>query len=386
MHPPDFLWGWMALTKFMRLSLMKAAHAVVSSVAYRKSGQRASPWLVMSITDAKLFLRDPHSREVRALAMRTRQRRKRSTMTAASTSSLQKEHENSRLGPVGLRFRSILVATDYSPASATAVKLAARLAKEFHAHLYVLHAVEPDLYVADMAGPVPDLQMVNLQAERENLHKYAEHIPDLRTVKHKQIVFLGSPSDAIQSAGQANGIDLLVVGSHGRHGLAKLALGSVAEWAIRRLEYPVLVAGPMCEKTFPPIRSIVLATDFSGEASRSVQYAGSLAQDYSARLTVMHVLPPTGTPEEQKVELRTLGKLRELLPSDSGEWCTLQYQVKTGDIAAAVIGSAQENKANLIILRARHRSTLADHLPRTKISAIIRGAHCPVLVVPPHCS
>ena len=79
-------------------------------------------------------------------------------MTAASTSSLQKEHENSRLGPVGLRFRSILVATDYSPASATAVKLAARLAKEFHAHLYVLHAVEPDLYVADMAGPVPDLQ------------------------------------------------------------------------------------------------------------------------------------------------------------------------------------------------------------------------------------
>jgi hypothetical protein len=96
----------MVLTKFMRLSLMKAAHvvvssaayrkirvaripvgpdgveevhaaflnetahAVLSSAAYRKSGSRASPWLVMSITDAKLFLRDPHSREVRALGMR----------------------------------------------------------------------------------------------------------------------------------------------------------------------------------------------------------------------------------------------------------------------------------------------------------------------------
>jgi nucleotide-binding universal stress UspA family protein len=308
-------------------------------------------------------------------------------MITASAGSPQKQHENSRLGPVGLRFRSILVATDYSPASATAVKLAAGLAKEFHTRLYVLHAVEPDPYANNMLGPVPGLQLVNLQVERENLHKYAEHIPDLRTVKHKQIVFLGSPSDAIQSAAQANSIDLLVVGSHGRHGLAKLALGSVAEWAIRRLEYPVLVAGPMCDKAFPPIRSIVLATDFSGEASRSVQYAGSLAQDYSARLTVMHVLPPTGAPEEQQtLELRTLGKLRQLLPSDSGEWCTLQYQVKTGDIAAAVVGSAQENRANLIILRARHRSTLADHLPRTKISAIIRGAHCPVLVVPAHCS
>jgi nucleotide-binding universal stress UspA family protein len=306
-------------------------------------------------------------------------------MVTASARSLQKEHGNSRLGLVGLRFRAILVATDYSPASETAVKLAARLAKEFHAYLYVLHAVEPDLYVADMTGPVPDLQMVNLQVEHENLREYAEHIPELRTVKHKEIVFLGSPSDAIQSEGQANSIDLLVVGSHGRHGLAKLALGSVAEWAIRRLDYPVLVAGPVCDKTFRPIRSIVLATDLSGEAWRSIQYAGSLAQDYNASLTVMHVLPPTGAPEEQQqVELQTLGKLRELLPSDCGEWCTLQYQVKTGDIAAAVIGLAQQNKANLIILRARHRSTLADHLPRTKLSAIIRGAHCPVLVVPAH--
>jgi nucleotide-binding universal stress UspA family protein len=306
-------------------------------------------------------------------------------MTAASTSSLQKEHENSRLGPVGLRFRSILVATDYSPASATAVKLAARLAKEFHSRLNVLHAVEPDLPAADMAGPSPELQLADLQVDREILHEYAEHITDLRTVKHKEIVFLGSPSDAIQSAGQANNIDLLVVGSHGRHGFAKLALGSVAEWAIRRLEYPVLVAGPMCDKTFRLTKSIVLATDLSSEASRSVHYAGSLAQDYNARLTVMHVLSPTGTPKgQQHVELRTLGKLREMLPSDCGEQCTMRYQVKTGDIAAAVIGTAQENKANLIVLRARRRSTLADHLPRTKLSAIIRGAHCPVLVVPAH--
>jgi nucleotide-binding universal stress UspA family protein len=289
------------------------------------------------------------------------------------------------LGPVGLRFRSILVATDYSPASATAVKLAARLAKEFHSRLNLLHAVEPDLPAADTAGPSPEVQLANLEIDRAILHEYAGHMPDLRTVRHKEIVFLGSPSDAIQSAAQENNIDLLVVGSHGRHGLAKLALGSVAEWAIRRLEYPVLVTGPMCQKTFPPVRSIVLATDFSEEASRSVQYAGSLAQDYNARLTVMHVLSSTGTPEEQQhVELKTLGKLRGLLPSDCGEQCTMHYQVKTGDIPAAVIGTALQNKANFIVLRARRRSPLAAHLPRTKLSAIIRGAHCPVLVVPAH--
>ncbi len=308
-------------------------------------------------------------------------------MLTASSSSPQKERESSRLGPVGLRFRSILVATDYSSASATAVKLAARLAKEFHARLYVLHAVEPDLCAVDMAGPIPELQLVNLQTARENLHKYAERVPDLRTVKHKEIVFLGAPSDAIQSAGQVNSIDLLVVGSHGRQGLAKLTLGSVAEWAIRRLKYPVLVAGPMCNKTYRPLKSIVLATDFSDEASRSVQYASSLAQDYNARLTVVNVMShATNTEDQARSELSAMGKLRELLPNDCGEWCTLQYQVKTGDIAAAVVNSAQESNANLIVLGARHRSPLADHVPRTKLSAIIRGAHCPVLIVPAHCS
>src|ERR1700685_3016678 len=132
---------------------------------------------------------------------------------------------------------------------------------------------------------------------REHLHKYVEHIPDLRTVKHKEIAFLGSAIEAIQSAGEANGIDLLVLGSHGRQGLAKLTLGSVAEWAIRRLTFPVLVAGPSCEKTFRPLKSILLATDLLPDSIRSAQYASSIAQDYNSRLTLMNVLSQAGTAE-----------------------------------------------------------------------------------------
>ena len=166
-------------------------------------------------------------------------------MTTTVSSSPKKECENPQLGSVDLRFRSILVATDCSPTSEIAVKLAARLAKEFHARLYVLHSILPELCVFDMCGPVPELGQVDLQRARENPHKYVQHIPDLRTVKHQKRVSLGPASEAIQSAAESNGIDLLVLGSHGRHGLAKLNIGSVAEWAIRRLSYPVLVAGPM---------------------------------------------------------------------------------------------------------------------------------------------
>ena len=303
-------------------------------------------------------------------------------MTTTVSSSQTKGHENPRVGSVGVGFRSILVATDCSPASQTAVRMAARMAKESHARLYVLHSILPELYGVDTRGPVPELAMMDLQNAREKLHRYVEHMPDLRTVKHKEIAFLGSATEAIQSVGESNGIDLLVLGSHGRHGLAKLTLGSVAEWAIRRLTYPVLVAGPMCDKTLRPIRSIVLATDLT-QVLGPAQYASSIARDYNARLTVLNVLPHASTTDEQnQIESSTLKRLHQLVPSDCEEQCTLNFEVKAGDIAPAILNSAQMNKANLIVLGAKHRAPLADHVPRTKLSAIIRESHCPVLVVP----
>jgi nucleotide-binding universal stress UspA family protein len=300
-------------------------------------------------------------------------------ITASSNSPIRE----SGLGPAGLRFRSILAATDCSPASANAVKLAARLAKEFHARLYVLHAIAPEMYSASLCGPIPELELMNLDTAHKNLHEYVEHLPDLRSVKHKELVFLGSAADGIQSAGKANGIDLLVLGSHGRKGLAKLTLGSVAEWAIRRLTYPVLVAGPACDRSMLPIQSIMMATDLTEHAQRSARYAASLGQDYNSKITVMTVLAPFETTQAQvRAEESAKRSLHQLFPSDCSDRCTLKYEVKLGEIAPAILQTAQENKANLIVLGARHRPPLSDHRPRTKLAAIIRSSRCPVLVVP----
>jgi nucleotide-binding universal stress UspA family protein len=304
-------------------------------------------------------------------------------MIATPNCPLPRERERSALGPVGLRFRSILIATDCTPASAAAVRLAAPLAKQFHAKLYVLHATIPELYGVAMQGPVPELALLDLTTARENLHKYALRIPELRTVAHKEIVFLGSPMDGIESAGKSHDIDLLVLGCHGRQGLAKLTLGSVAEWAIGRLHYPVLVTGPACDQSFRTFRSIVLATDLADQSLRAAQYAGSLAAEYQASLTMVNVLPPTSTAEQHASdELSATRKLHALLPSDCEDSCTLKFDIRTGGIAPAILQSARENRANLIVLGAPRRAPLADHLPRTKLSAVIREAHCPVLLVP----
>jgi nucleotide-binding universal stress UspA family protein len=104
-------------------------------------------------------------------------------------------------------------------------------------------------------------------------------------------------------------------------------------------------------------------------------------------LTIVNVLPATSAAEEHaEDELSATKKLHALLPSDFKDSCTLKFDLRTGEITPAILQSARENKANLIVLGTTHRAPLADHMPRTKLSAVIRESHCPVLLVPAHSS
>jgi nucleotide-binding universal stress UspA family protein len=299
--------------------------------------------------------------------------------------SSQPDRENIHLATRRIQFRSILASTDLSAASTMAIKLAARFAMQFHAKLYTLHSIMPEADTMGVGEGFPPLEQVSVKNARADFRRYAMHIPELVTVKHEEMVVLGSPKSAIQAAVEKNSIDLLVVGSHGRHGIAKVAVGSVAEWAMNHIHCPVLVVGPRCNKTLRAISSILFASDLTLEGLRSAQYASSIAQDCNATITLMHVLSEAKTPEHGADARRTtISRLRELIPADAHEWCIPQFETETGGVAAAVLRSARTKKANLIILGARDKPVLADHAPWTTVSAIIRGAHCPVMVVPAH--
>jgi nucleotide-binding universal stress UspA family protein len=117
-------------------------------------------------------------------------------------------------------FRSVLVAVDDSEPSDAAVALAAKLARALGSEVTLCN-------VAD----TPDPAVV----ERAAIH--AGLVPPPRTV-----VVEGEPAEAILAEAAPRGADLIVMGSHGRGGLQRLALGSVAEQVVRRSPVPVLVA------------------------------------------------------------------------------------------------------------------------------------------------
>jgi universal stress protein A len=140
-------------------------------------------------------------------------------------------------------FHKILVATDFSPASAAAMREATKLAQNNGAELLIAHAYEPpsplqiDGYVAPWIYNEWD----------ETLRNEAEMalMPLVETARQsgvnaRPLVLKGAPFKAITDAAGSEHADLVVMGTHGRTGLSRLVLGSVAARVAASAPCPVL--------------------------------------------------------------------------------------------------------------------------------------------------
>jgi nucleotide-binding universal stress UspA family protein len=139
--------------------------------------------------------------------------------------------------------KRILVPTDFSEPAAAALNWAATLAREFDAHLYLVHVV-PEPYAYPWGSelstmPLTDILAQTEQSAVERLHQLAAEarLPIDRVVTRAVI---GTPVDQILARIAEDHIDLVIVGTHGRGMVGHLLLGSVAERLIRRSPVPVL--------------------------------------------------------------------------------------------------------------------------------------------------
>ncbi|MFN7147596.1 MAG: universal stress protein [Myxococcota bacterium] len=143
-------------------------------------------------------------------------------------------------------FTSILVPVDFSEGSSAALRLAVRLARAHKARLTLLHVgvTAQAVGVETFGMPVPQVFVeLNDQLARERQHaleKLArEEVPE--DVPRALVVRDGYPPEEILAQAETGGHDLLVMATHGRTGLKRVLLGSVAERVLRSCPIPVLV-------------------------------------------------------------------------------------------------------------------------------------------------
>ncbi|VVE12812.1 universal stress protein [Pandoraea terrigena] len=258
--------------------------------------------------------------------------------------------------------KRILLATDGSESSRRALREAAAFARNGDM-IRVIHTVEdPVTLVTSTFGKLIDLEQVRREMQREGEEHLARavlylreegldpqaHLLDLRTTGE-------TVPEATTREASEWGADIIIVGTHGRSGVRRAMLGSVAEQILRSAEVPVmLVAGEA--RPHLPLRSgghyerILVALDDSETSHRAFEYALSLARTHGATLRVVHVLDMPGPFLEGFDPAPLLGAVRAV-GEQALKWATqrLHDAEVPGDVEMREIAPIGEGVADQII-------------------------------------
>lgn len=134
-----------------------------------------------------------------------------------------------------MKTKKILYPTDFSSASDAGLAWAGSLARDSGATLLILHVEEPPMAYGggELYYGVPEPDTAALEKMLANVRPASADVP----VEHRLVV--GDPAGEIVRVAEEEGVDLIVLGTHGRTGLSRLLMGSVAEAVVRRAACPV---------------------------------------------------------------------------------------------------------------------------------------------------
>ena len=282
------------------------------------------------------------------------------------------------------RFENIVFATDFSPAAAHAIPFIKKIATHFQSNLVALHVKPPVVNPMTQPATWP----VDVEAAKAFDKEHREELLDtFAGINTEVLIEEGDIQSRLDKAIQKYNTDLVIIGTRGRTGLAKILLGSVAEEIFRTVPCPVLTVGPHSEARKADIREILFATDFASEAPVAAAYAVSLAQEFEARLTLLHVVPeprPGDLVSWSDVQESSKKLLRNLVPADAEAWCKPEYFVERGDPGQRILDLANVRAVDLIILGVQPEKGVpgaATHLPIATAHKVVAHANCPVLTV-----
>jgi nucleotide-binding universal stress UspA family protein len=285
-----------------------------------------------------------------------------------------------------IALKNILYMSDFSAIAENAAAYAVEVARRFEAKVFAVHVRPLEIY--GMAPPeswaiLRDAAEVQAKEEALRLDELFCGVP------HASIVEEGDIWQVLSALIDHKSIDLVVMGTHGRRGLQKMLLGSVAEKVLRRAPCPVLTVGPDVHPDVQrpaEMKRILFATDFSGASEVAAAYALSLAQENQGVLDIVHIVEPQktgGAAHSPDLVSGCAARMRSLIPADAELWCELNILIEVGQPAEQILNVARAHRSQLIVLAVKAASnvTAATHLPWAVAHRIISSAECPVFTV-----
>lgn len=295
----------------------------------------------------------------------------------------------------------ILAAVDFSEESDIAVKQALALARQQGAQLTLLHAglvpEQPPGLPESMRAVADDYLRVldeHLSADRRRLQDLRERLSG-QGAEISHMVRDGPPAQAIVAAAAELGTDVIVTGSHGRTGLRRFLLGSVAERVVREARCHVLVARARADNP-PQLRRILVPTDFSTHANRALDIAIALAGPdtridvlhcwYLAPFSYPHFAPPIATASQTLSVRETLvgasgAQGAQLMERHRDARCQLDFHLREAPAAAGIEEWLSAQPCDLVVMGSHGWRAPTRWLVGSVAEKTVRHANTSVLVV-----
>lgn len=289
-----------------------------------------------------------------------------------------------------LSIQRILWPTDFSEGAEAAFPYAAVLADWHDAELHILNVREGgDAVQADMNAQFPVSK--DRLAERLREDESPSHSPDWEALPLVQEqVEAPSPADAIVAYVEDHDIDLVVSGTHGRRGLQRLLIGSVAEEVLRRAPCPVLTVRDHDGRSAWNVQNILAPVDFSDRADSAVRHAKELALTYGAKVTLLHAVEEVIYPSAYGMEMadapgpEVIDRVEDSLASLAREEIGYEHvlvEAVVGYAPSVILDYEEEHDVDLIVLSTHGRSGLERLLLGSVTERVARRASVPVFVV-----
>ena len=295
-----------------------------------------------------------------------------------------------------LKPRSILIATDFSEASEKALRHSLALARLCESRLCVAHIVS-SLGIT-LAGPNA-IAACEEAAERDAAALQASLVQAgaLTGIPHKAVVRRGELWPELQQIIREESANLLVLGTHGRQGIGKLFVGSIAEQIFRQANCPVLTFGPHSHdlpwfETSYAHPTFLFATDFGSASLGGLQTATAAANQFAAKLAFVSVVSAVPSHAgassqnwQENARTKAFGRLSQIADRAGLELRPELYAEIESQrpVSEKILEIAEKLGARLIIVGLHHTAYagLISHLDLGTAYDVVCHAGCPVLTV-----
>jgi nucleotide-binding universal stress UspA family protein len=290
----------------------------------------------------------------------------------------------------------ILVPLDGSPRSELILSQIGRLLRHADAEVLLLRVLPPD------GHPMGSPESVRLSGEREVAQKYVSDLVERFRGRGARIwgrVIRGEAAPAILETAEIEGSSLIAMTTHGRTGLRRWVLGSVAEKVVRQSPVPVLLVrsfvpgpGATLRDASPEelsIRKILLPIDGSPAAEAAVPHAKALAELFGSEILVVHAEYPVVLPGPE------VGAFPVAIPTPAWSDAVTEptadvFQraglrvtrvTEIGDPASVILDECDSLGADLIVMATHGRTGAGRWFLGSVAERVLRHAHVPILLV-----